>query len=125
MYLIILTLPLLGSLIVGFLGRFLGQYGAGIVSTTCVFFSMILSLISSYEIGFLNLPCYINLVNWVTSGVFSISWGFLFDSLTCVMLVVVTVVSTLVHLYSIKYMENDPHCPRFMAYLQVFYFFLC
>nr|YP_009589043.1 NADH dehydrogenase subunit 5 [Corallina ferreyrae]QBL75559.1 NADH dehydrogenase subunit 5 [Corallina ferreyrae] len=124
MYLLILTLPLLGSLITGFLGRFLGRYGAGIFSTTCVAGSMLLSLLAFYEVGFLNTPCYLILTNWITSGIFSISWGFLFDSLTCVMLLVVTIVSTLVHLYSIKYMENDPHSPRFMAFLQIFTFFM-
>jgi len=124
MYLLILTLPLLGSLITGFLGRYLGRYGAGIFSTTCVLGSMLLSFFAFYEIGLLKSPCYITLVSWIISGVFSISWGFLFDSLTCIMLLVVTIVSTLVHIYSIKYMENDPHCPRFMAYLQIFTFFM-
>nr|YP_009660509.1 NADH dehydrogenase subunit 5 [Corallina chilensis]QCS25457.1 NADH dehydrogenase subunit 5 [Corallina chilensis] len=124
MYLLILTLPLLGSLITGFLGRFLGRYGAGIFSTACVTGSMLMSLLAFYEVGFTNTPCYLILTNWITSGIFSISWGFLFDSLTCVMLLVVTIVSTLVHLYSIKYMENDPHSPRFMAFLQIFTFFM-
>lgn len=124
MYLLILTLPLLGSLITGFLGRFLGRYGAGIFATSCVFTATLFSFCAFYEVGFANSVCYVNLVNWITSGVFTMSWGFVFDSLTCVMLIVVTVVSTLVHLYSIKYMENDPHCPRFMSYLQIFTFFM-
>ena len=124
MYLLILTLPLLGSLITGFLGRFLGRYGASIFSTTCVLMSMLFSVLAFYEVGFLKSPCYITLISWITSEMFSVSWGFLFDSLTCVMLLVVTIVSTLVHLYSIKYMEGDPHCPRFMAYLQIFTFFM-
>ena len=124
MYLLILTFPLLGSLIAGFLGRFLGRYGSAIFSTTCVLFSFILSLTSFYEVGFLKTNCYIGISDWIISGMFSISWGFLFDSLTCSMLIVVTAVSTLVHLYSIKYMEMDPHCPRFMSYLQIFTFFM-
>lgn len=124
MYLLILALPLLGSLITGFLGRFLGRYGAGIFSTTCVIGSMLLSILAFYEVGFLKTLCYIKLVDWITSGIFFVSWGFLFDSLTCVMLLVVTMVSTLVHFYSIKYMEDDPHSPRFMAYLQIFTFFM-
>lgn len=124
MYLLILALPFFGSLITGLLGRFLGRYGASIFSTTCVVGSMFISLITFYEVGFLNMPCYIILINWITSGIFFVSWGFLFDSLTCVMLLVVTIVSTLVHLYSIKYMEQDPHCPRFMSYLQIFTFFM-
>jgi len=53
-----------------------------------------------------------------------ISWGFLFDALTVTMLVVVTFISTLVHLYSISYMSEDPHLPRFMAYLSLFTFFM-
>lgn len=124
MYLLILALPLFGSLITGFLGRFLGRYGAGIFSTTCVIISMLFSSIAFYEVGLLKTICYITLSDWITSGAFFVSWGFLFDSLTCIMLLVVTIVSTLVHLYSIKYMENDPHCPRFMSYLQIFTFFM-
>nr|UVF63022.1 NADH dehydrogenase subunit 5 [Synarthrophyton patena] len=124
MYLLILVIPFLGAIITGFLGRFLGRYGAGIFSTICVFISMLLSFIAFYEVGLMSVPCYINLTNWVTSGILLISWGFIFDSLTCVMLIVVTIVSTLVHMYSIKYMESDPHCPRFMSYLQIFTFFM-
>ena len=124
MYLLILTLPLLGSLITGFSGRFLGRYGSGVFSTTCVIVSMLLSILAFYEVGLLKSPCYITLSYWITSGVFYVSWGFLFDSLTCTMLLVVTIVSSLVHLYSIKYMETDPHCPRFMSYLQIFTFFM-
>ena len=124
MYLLILVLPLLGSLITGFLGRFLGRYGASLFSTICVNLSMIFSFLAFYEVALLKSPCYISLVDWITSGVFYITWGFLFDSLTCVMLLVVTIVSTLVHMYSIKYMELDPHTPRFMSYLQIFTFFM-
>ena len=124
MYLLILLLPLVGSLTSGFLGRFLGRYGAAIISIICVFSSMICSFLAFYEVAFLKCSCYITLLDWITSGIFYISWGFLFDSLTCVMLLVVTIVSTLVHIYSTKYMELDPHNPRFMAYLQIFTFFM-
>lgn len=124
MYLLILILPLLGSIIVGFMGRFIGRYGSAIFSTVCVAFSLFLSLISLYEVGFLKTICYISIGDWIVSGLFLVSWGFLFDSLTCSMLIIVTTVSTLVHLYSIKYMEMDPHCPRFMSYLQIFTFFM-
>ena len=63
MYLLILALPLFGSLITGFLGRFLGRYGASIFSTSCVMSSMFISFVAFYEVGFLNVPCYITLVN--------------------------------------------------------------
>ena len=124
MYLLILLLPLLGSLLTGFLGRFLGRYGSEVLSTLCVFISLVLSILAFYEIGLLNTNCYLTLASWVGSGIFLVSWSFLFDSLTCIMLLVVTSISTLVHFYSIKYMENDPHCPRFMSYLQIFTFFM-
>lgn len=117
-------MPLFGSLITGFLGRFLGRYGAGIFTTFCVFFSLLFSIIALFEVGFMQLFSYINITSWINSGAFFVHWGFLFDSLTCVMLIVVTSVSTLVHIYSIKYMENDPHSPRFMSYLQIFTFFM-
>nr|UAT97977.1 NADH dehydrogenase subunit 5 [Ahnfeltia plicata] len=124
MYLLILALPLLGSLITGFGGRWLGRYGAAILSTTCVLLSTFLAILIFYEVGLSGTTCYIYLAPWIESGIFNLSWGFLFDSLTSVMLIVITVVSSLVHLYSIKYMENDPHCPRFMSYLEIFTFFM-
>src|SRR5690606_25298172 len=61
---------------------------------------------------------------WVNSELFNVSFGFLFDSLTVVMLVVVCSISTLVHLYSLEYMSHDPHLPRFMSYLSLFTFFM-
>lgn len=124
MYLLILGLPLLGAFIVGFGGRFLGHYGSNILSTLCVFFSSILSMVAFYEVGFCGSTCFISLSPWIESGMLKVSWGFLFDSVTVVMLLVVTIVSSFVHLYSVKYMETDPHCARFMAYLEIFTFFM-
>lgn len=61
---------------------------------------------------------------WICIDTISIKWCFCFDSLTSIMLVIVTFISTLVHLYSTEYMENDPHLPRFMSYLSLFTFFM-
>lgn len=124
MYLLILSLPFFSSLITGLGGRWLGHYGANLFSVTCIFLTTLLSIFAFYEVGFGGITCHILLGDWINSGIFNVSWGFLFDSLTCTMLVVITLVSSLVHLYSIKYMELDPHCPRFMAYLGVFTFFM-
>ena len=124
MYITLITLPLVGALISGFGGRLLGYYGASIFAISCVMSSFCLSLLVFYEVGFCNLVCYVSLAPWIKTGTLTISWGFLFDSVTSVMLIVVTSISTLVHLYSISYMENDPHCPRFMAYLEIFTFFM-
>ena len=124
MYLLIVLLPLLGSIAAGFFGRFLGFRGAAIITTSCVLTSSILSCIAFYEVALSGSPCYIKLAPWFFSEMFDASWGFYFDSLTVVMLIVVTFVSTLVHIYSISYMSGDPHIPRFMCYLSIFTFFM-
>nr|BDN85835.1 NADH dehydrogenase subunit 5 [Microheliella maris] len=124
MYLSIIFLPLLGAFIAGFFGRFIGAKGASLLTTSFLSITAIFSLVAFYEVGLLGSPCYIKLGPWINSEMFHASWGFLFDSLTVVMLVVVTSVSTLVHLYSIEYMADDPHRPRFMAYLSLFTFFM-
>jgi NADH-quinone oxidoreductase subunit L len=66
----------------------------------------------------------VTLLNWIDSGTFNISWSLKLDSLTAVMMLVVTVVSATVHVYSIGYMRHDPSIPRFMAYLNLFTFFM-
>nr|YP_009295185.1 NADH dehydrogenase subunit 5 [Dasya binghamiae]AOH77197.1 NADH dehydrogenase subunit 5 [Dasya binghamiae] len=124
MYLTIIFLPLIGSLITGFGGRWLGYYGASLISTSCVSISMVLSLLGFFEIGLANNNIYLTISPWISSGIFELSWSFLFDSLTITMLVVITTISTLVHIYSIDYMQSDPHFPRFMAFLEIFTFFM-
>ena len=124
MYLTILFLPLLGFLLAASGGRFFGWRGTPLITTFCVFLSSLFSFIAFYEVGIAGSPCYIQLAPWFTSEFFDATWGFMFDSLTVVMLVVVTFVSTLVHIYSISYMSEDPHLPRFMSYLSIFTFFM-
>jgi len=124
MYLLIVILPFLGFLFAAGFGRFLGFRGAAFLTTVCVMFSAFLSSIAFYEVALSGSPCYIHLAPWISSEMFDASWGFLFDSLTVVMLIVVTFVSSLVHLYSISYMSEDPHLPRFMSYLSIFTFFM-
>uniref|UniRef100_K3Z2I6 NADH-ubiquinone oxidoreductase chain 5 n=1 Tax=Setaria italica TaxID=4555 RepID=K3Z2I6_SETIT len=202
MYLLIVFLPLLGSSVAGFFGRFLGSEGTAIMTTTCVSFSSILSLIAFYEVALGASACYLRIAPWISSEMFDASWGFFGDRegvwparhtythtvpgrrwthfwvregkkgpkhgrcrtlewqrkarpyffcqacsyisirfpqkiklvsrvmgnlparLTVVMLIVVTFISSLVHLYSISYMSEDPHSPRFMCYLSIFTFFM-
>ena len=83
-----------------------------------------LSTFVFYEVALCKAPCTITLAPWIFSEMFDATWGFLFDTLTAVMLIVVTYVSTLVHVYSISYMAEDPHVPRFMSYLSIFTFFM-
>ena len=124
MYLSIIFFPLIGSFCASFLGRYLGKQGAAIVTTTLVGLSAIFSFVIFFEVVLCHSVCVITLFSWMESNVLNIYWGFLFDSLTAVMLVVVTFISSLVHLYSISYMNNDPHLPRFMSYLSLFTFFM-
>ena len=124
MYLLIVILPLLGSISAGLFGRFLGHSGSPIVTTGCLFFTLISSLFSFYEVALLDCCVFINLTSWINSELLHVDWGFMFDSLTVTMCCVVTFISTLVHLYSIEYMAYDPHLSRFMSYLSLFTFFM-
>lgn len=124
MYFLILILPFLSSIISGVAGRWLGYYGSSIFSTTCIFATLLLSCSAFYEIGLMGTTCYLEISPWIVSELLNVNWSFLFDSLTVTMLVVITSISTLVHLYSISYMENDPHFPRFISYLSIFTFFM-
>ena len=73
MYLLIISLPLLGATIAGFGGRWLGCYGSSILSTTCVMFSAFLSILAFYEVGLGGSPCYLTLVTWIECGTLLLS----------------------------------------------------
>jgi len=124
MYLNIVFLPFMGSFFSGLFGRFLGPFGAGILTTSCVISSLFISFFAFYEVGLSESPCYVKLLTWFNSEYLCADWGFQFDGLTVVMLIVVTFISSLVHLYSTEYMFHDPHLPRFMSYLSLFTFFM-
>ncbi|MFO1114521.1 MAG: NADH-quinone oxidoreductase subunit L [Beijerinckiaceae bacterium] len=123
MYNAIVFLPLLGFLIAGFVGNRIGPRPTEIVTTGLLFVSAILSWVVFANValghGHASAPV---VANWLTSGNLKIDWALRVDSLTAVMLVVVTTVSSLVHLYSIGYMHEDPSRPRFFGYLSLFTF---
>ena len=123
MYTAIVFLPLLGFLIAGLFGRLLGPRPCEIITTSFLFIAMVLAWIVFGEVlaGQLTLSVSV-LGNWFTSGALRVDWSLHIDSLTAVMLVVVTTVSSLVHLYSIGYMAEDKSRPRFFAYLSLFTF---
>ena len=124
MYLNILFLPLMGSLFAGFGGKILGTKGSCLLSTSLLFSSLLLSLLAFYEVFLNGGKCTFVLMPWINADLFNVNWGFLFDSLTVTILVVITFISFLVHLYSIEYIKEDPHLPRFMSYLSLFTFFM-
>ena len=124
MYTLSVFLPLMGSLLAGLGGRWLGAQGACWVSTTGVGVACLIALLAVYEVGVCGSPVSITLAPWMDIEFLDATWGFQFDALSCSMMVIVTFVSTLVHLYSTEYMRSDPHRPRFMAYLSLFTFFM-
>ena len=117
----ILFLPLVGSLI-GYLGKFISYFFSEVVTSLFTSIAAILSIIVFYN-G-INNDIYGNykIFEWVSSGNFIVNWSISIDPLSSVMLVVVTFISALVHIYSIGYMSKDPHKPRFMSYLSLFTF---
>jgi NADH-ubiquinone oxidoreductase chain 5 len=124
MYLLIIALPLLGSIASGFFGRKIGVTGAHIIACSCVILTTLLSFVAFIEVGFNNIPVHIELIRWIDSESLIVNWGFNFDSLTVSMLIPVLVVSSLVHIYSIGYMNGDPHNQRFFSYLSLFTFMM-
>ena len=117
----ILFLPLVGS-ILGYLGKSISKYFAEISTSLLVIISAVLSIIVFWN-G-LQHDIYGNYIifEWISSGNFKANWSINIDPLSSVMLVVVTFVSALVHIYSIGYMSHDPYKPRFMSYLSLFTF---
>jgi NADH-quinone oxidoreductase subunit L len=122
MELSIITLPLIASIISGFFGKYIGDRNSEIVTSLLVSISAILSVIVFYNVVFNQYEDNIIIATWINSGTLDVNWSMKIDSLSSVMLVVVTSVSALVHIYSIGYMSHDPHKPRFMAYLSLFTF---
>ena len=117
----IIFLPLAGSLI-GYLGKSITKYFAEISTSLFVSISAVLSIIVFLNgIQNDNYGNYI-IFEWINSGGFKANWSINIDPLSSIMLVVVTFVSALVHIYSIGYMSHDPHKPRFMSYLSLFTF---
>lgn len=124
---IILFAPLIGAIICGFGHKMIGERAALIVSTGLLFLAAALSWIVFFQ--HYEQPESLSLFRWVDSGALSVDWGIRMDRLTQIMLVVVTTVSSLVHLYSWGYMDGDPqwkegesYKPRFFAYLSFFTF---
>ena len=122
MEILILFLPLIASIISGFFGKYIGDRSSEIVTSALVSISALLSINVLYEVIVNQYVSNIVIATWINSGSLDVNWSMLIDPLSAVMLVVVTSVSSLVHIYSIGYMSHDPHKPRFMAYLSLFTF---
>ncbi|MEO9573909.1 MAG: NADH-quinone oxidoreductase subunit L [Tateyamaria sp.] len=124
---ILLFAPLVGALLCGFGWRVFGEAAACWIATGLLFLSAILSWITF--LTFDGTTESIQILRWIESGTLSTDWAIRLDRLTCIMLIVITTVSSLVHLYSFGYMDHDPqwkegesYKPRFFAYLSFFTF---
>ena len=122
LYQAIVFLPLLGAAFAGLLSVRQRHLPAEIVTVVGVCASFLLSCFAFYHVALLHNPVTLEVARWINSADFVANWSFRFDTLTAVMLIVVTSVSSCVHIYSIGYMHNDKARARFMSYLSLFTF---
>jgi hypothetical protein len=108
MYLSILILPLLGSIVSGFMGRKIGVTGSHFITCTCLIVASLLATVAFFEVGICGSPVSVNLLSWVDSEYMFINWEFLFDQLTVSMFIPVLYISSLIHIFSTDYMSKDP-----------------
>src|SRR5271154_3171208 len=122
MALLVVFLPLLAAVVAGFFGRVIGDRGAQIVTCGALIASMVLAIPLFHEILAQDTAQVVPLATWIAAGGVDVAWSLRLDTLSGVMIIVVTIVSSMVHVYSIGYMAEDPSIPRFMAYLSLFTF---
>ncbi len=122
MEILIIFLPLIAAIISGFFGNKLGNRFSEILTSLFVSISAIFSIYIFYNVMINDYNSNIIISSWISSGTLEVNWSIKIDPLSSVMLVVVTFISSLVHIYSIGYMHHDPHKPRFMSYLSLFTF---
>src|ERR1700743_1761013 len=122
MYLTIIILPLIGSLISGFLGRKVGSSGSKFITCLSLIITSLLITIAFYEVGISGSSVSINILSWIELENLNISWTIYFDQLTVSLGLAVIYCSTLIHIYSVDYLSNDPHNQRFFSYLSAFTF---
>ncbi|HTR84942.1 MAG TPA: NADH-quinone oxidoreductase subunit L [Reyranella sp.] len=124
---LIVLLPLLAAAIAGLFCRVIGDKPAQIVTCAALLIAAALSIFVFVRIGFGpedGKLVVVKLFDWMSSGTLDVEWSLRVDTLTAVMLIVVTGVSSMVHVYSVGYMAEDTSIPRFMAYLSLFTFFM-
>src|SRR5262245_22875339 len=118
----IVFLPLLGAVVTGLLGRRLGDTASELITCALVAASAVLSVVVFFDVAVHGHVRTTPLFTWMESGSLQAEWSLRVDQLTAVMLVVVNVVSSMVHIYSIGYMHHDKSIPRFFCYLNLFTF---
>ena len=122
MELVLIFLPLIGAILSGFFGKFIGDRTSEIITSLFISISALIACYIFYFVVFSSYENNIVIASWINSGSLNINWSIQIDTLSSVMLVVVCLISSIVHIYSIGYMSHDPHKTRFMAYLSLFTF---
>lgn len=117
-------LPLLGFLLAGILGNVLGDRFSQVVTCGTMGLSAIFAVILFLSMGLEEETLFVSFFTWIHVEFFEVNWGMQLDSLSLVMMAVITFISFLVHVYSVAYMKGDPGISRFMAYLSLFTFFM-
>ena len=118
----IVFLPLIGAIGAGIFSLMKNDTGGFVVSISAMILSMLLGWVGFFTMAIPGEDVTVPLATWISSGTFIVDWSLRYDALTAVMVIVVTTVSTMVHLYSVGYMSHDKAKPRFMAYLSLFTF---
>jgi NADH-quinone oxidoreductase subunit L len=121
---LVVFLPLLAAAIAGFFGRVIGDRGSQVVTCGALVLSAIFGILVFQQIMGQSAPQVATLATWISSGGVDVAWSLRLDTLSGVMILVVTIVSAMVHIYSIGYMAHEHGKPRFMAYLSLFTFFM-
>ena len=116
--------PLLGATIAGFFGRWIGDRAAQWVTVLCMALAALCGAISFWQVAFLGQPTTVQIVTWLDVGDLEFAWALRYDTLSAVMVAMVTFISTLIHIYSVGYMSHDATRPRFFAYLSLFTFMM-
>jgi NADH-quinone oxidoreductase subunit L len=117
-------LPLMGAFIAGCFGRWIGDRGAQLVSCAGICLAAVFGVILFVEVALGGQTRVTDVFTWIDTGDLQVQWALRFDALSAVMVAVVTVVSAMVHIYSVGYMAHDNSIPRFMSYLSLFTFFM-
>jgi NADH-quinone oxidoreductase subunit L len=121
---LVVFLPLIAAAIAGFFGRAIGDRGAQLVTCGALLASMVLGILLFRDILGHDGAQIVHLATWIAAGGVDVEWSLRLDTLSGVMILVVTIVSAMVHVYSIGYMAHDRGIARFMAYLSLFTFFM-
>jgi NADH-quinone oxidoreductase subunit L len=117
-------LPLIAAFIAGFFGKWISDRGAQLVTCGAMCLAGLCGILTFYDVTVLGHGQIIDLFTWIAAGELQIRWALRLDTLSAVMVMMVSVVSAAIHIYSIGYMAHDKSIPRFMAYLSFFTFFM-